>query len=124
MGILLELFLHQHGKGFRISLWPAASHTRTPAGTGIIAMILQRRDDVHERGCIHVRADPHRPAAGYRDLDRPILGWRVARRWRRQPDGQEFRCPYLWCRRAVRRGPEITAPWNSRCVHAMASRDP
>ena len=46
------------GKRFRMSVWPVASHTRTPAGNEIIAAAIRQRGDCcrHPAPVIRIRA--------------------------------------------------------------------
>ena len=50
----------------RMSVCPVANHSRTPAGTGIIA--AKCFDHARERGCVHVRANDNSLVVNQHDL--------------------------------------------------------
>jgi len=50
----------------RMSVCPVANHSRTPAGTGIIA--AKCFDHARQRGCVHVRANDNSLAVNQHDL--------------------------------------------------------
>jgi len=57
-------------KPFRMSVWPVASHTRTPVGIGITAT-FQARADRSKASTLDVAIDQDAPAVRAYDLDPP-----------------------------------------------------
>lgn len=73
-----------------MSVWPVASHTRTPLGTGIIGSSgPERVQNAPQRLGIHVAIDADAASAAKLDLDDAALAATSARRrrWRRSLNG-------------------------------------